>query len=29
VDSLAIEEASELDLGHRRPGETFSLLPTV
>jgi len=29
VDSLAIEEASELDLGHRRPGEAFSLLPTV
>jgi acylphosphatase len=29
VDSVAIEEASELDLGQRRTGETFSLLPTV
>ena len=28
VDSVAIEEASELDLGRRRPGEAFSLLPT-
>jgi acylphosphatase len=29
VDSVAIEEASELELGQRRTGETFSLLPTV
>jgi len=29
VDSMAVEEASELDLGRRRPGETFSLLPTA
>ena len=29
VDSVAIEEASELDLGRRRPGEAFSLLPTL
>jgi acylphosphatase len=28
VDSIEIGEASALDLGHRRPGETFSLLPT-
>jgi acylphosphatase len=29
VDSVAIEEASENDLGQRRAGETFSLLPTA
>ncbi len=29
VDSVDIEEASALDLGYRRPGEMFSLLPTV
>jgi acylphosphatase len=29
VDSIAVEEASENDLGQRRAGETFSLLPTV
>jgi acylphosphatase len=29
VDSIAVEEASEKDLGQRRTGETFSLLPTV
>jgi acylphosphatase len=29
VDSVEIEEASEPDLGHRRFGETFSLLPTA
>lgn len=29
VDSIAVEEASETDLGQRRNGETFSLLPTV
>jgi acylphosphatase len=28
VDSMAIEEASELDLARRRLGEAFSLLPT-
>jgi acylphosphatase len=28
VDSVAVEEGSELDLGHRRLGEAFSLLPT-
>jgi len=27
VDSIAIEEACELDLRRRRTGETFSLLP--
>jgi len=29
VDSIEIEEATQRDLGHRRHGETFSLLPTV
>jgi acylphosphatase len=29
VDSMEIEEASERDLNCRRPGEAFSLLPTV
>lgn len=29
VDSIEIEEASERDLTCRRPGEAFSLLPTV
>jgi acylphosphatase len=29
VDSIAVEEASENDLGQRRTGEAFSLLPTV
>jgi acylphosphatase len=29
VDSIAVEEASERDLGRRRPGEAFSLLPTA
>ncbi len=29
VDSIAIEEASENDLGQRRAGEMFSLLPTM
>jgi acylphosphatase len=29
VDSIAIEEASERELGQRRTGETFSLLPTA
>jgi len=28
VVSIEIEEASPLDLGYRRPGEVFSLLPT-
>ena len=28
VDSIDIENASPLDLGYRRPGELFSLLPT-
>ena len=28
VISIEIENAAPLDLGHRRPGETFSLLPT-
>jgi len=28
VHSITIDEASELDLGNRRTGETFSLLPT-
>lgn len=29
VDDIAVEEASEADLGERRTGETFSLLPTA
>jgi acylphosphatase len=29
VDSIEIEEAFERDLNCRRPGEAFSLLPTV
>ena len=29
VDSIEVEEASEQDLSSRRPGEAFSLLPTV
>jgi len=29
VDSIAVEDASERDLGHRRRGEAFSLLPTA
>jgi acylphosphatase len=29
VDSIDVEEASERDLSCRRPGEAFSLLPTV
>jgi acylphosphatase len=29
VESVDVEEASSLDLGHRRSGENFSLLPTV
>jgi acylphosphatase len=29
VDSIEIEDASERDLSCRRPGEAFSLLPTV
>jgi len=29
VDSIEIENASPLDLGYRRAGEMFSLLPTV
>lgn len=28
VETVDIEEATALDLGYRRPGETFSLLPT-
>jgi len=28
VTSIEVENAAPLDLGHRRPGETFSLLPT-
>ena len=28
VDAIEIENASPIDLGHRRPGEAFSLLPT-
>jgi len=29
VSSIDVENASPLDLGYRRPGESFSLLPTV
>jgi acylphosphatase len=29
VESIDVEEASLLDLGHRRTGEGFSLLPTA
>ena len=29
VSSIDIENAPRLDLGHRRPGEAFSLLPTL
>lgn len=29
VDAVAIEDASERDLGQRRAGEAFSLLPTA
>jgi acylphosphatase len=29
VDSVEIEAGTEDDLGHRRPGEAFSLLPTA
>jgi acylphosphatase len=28
VDAVEIDDASALDLDYRRPGETFSLLPT-
>lgn len=29
VQSIEIEDAAPLDLGHRRPGEDFSLIATV
>lgn len=29
VEDIAVEDASESDLGQRRIGETFSLLPTA
>ncbi len=29
VESVDIEDAMSLDLGHRRPGENFSLIATV
>jgi acylphosphatase len=28
VEAIDVEEATSLDLGFRRPGETFSLIPT-
>jgi hypothetical protein len=28
VDSVDVEDAVALDLGHRRPGEAFSLIAT-
>lgn len=29
IQSIDVEEATALDLGHRRPGEGFSLIPTL